>query len=161
MSYNWNQAYQSPYDAYGIDGMKHSTGSVNCLAEGGYVDGDTLALPTKTYEIDKNAALVNPAHIAVPLAGGETAEQVAAILLALIQANEPLLMAWLDPDGTTIRLLVKAYGPEYLIGAQGGFEEGGVSGLLGGQEGAGQPARFGPVRAMFPGSGDGRGEMQG
>lgn len=158
MSYNWNQAYQSPYDAYGIDGMKHSTGSVNCLAEGGYVDGDTLALPSETYEIEK-AAGVTPGNIAVPLAGGETAEQVAAILLALIQANEPLLMAWLDPDGTTIRLLVKAYGPEYLIGATGGFEDE-VSGLIGGQAGAGQPARFGPVRAMFPGSGDGR-EMQG
>lgn len=153
--YTWNQAYQSPYDAYGIDGMRHSAGSVHCLAEAGYADGDTLALASETYEIEK-AAGVTPGNIAVPLAGGETATQVAAILLALIQANEPLLVAWLDPDGVTIRMFVLAYGPEYLIGATGGFNEGGVVGLTGGQQGAGQPARFGPVRAMHIGSGDGR-----
>lgn len=153
--YNWNQAYQSPYDAYGIDGIRHSRGYINCLAEAGYADTDTLSLPDKTYEIEK-AAGVTPGNIAVPLAGGETAAQVAAILLALIQTNETLLIAWLDPNGTTIRLMVKEPGPSYLIGATGGFNEGGVAGLAGGQQGAGQPARFGPVRAMFPGSGDGR-----
>jgi hypothetical protein len=156
--YTWNQAYQSPYDAYGIDGMKHSVGSVHCLAEAAYADGDTLALATETYEIEK-AAGVTPGNIAVPLAGGETAAQVAAILLALIQANEPLLHAELDPDGVTIRMFVLAYGPEYLIGTTGGFQDE-VTGLLGGQQGAGQPARFGPVRAMHIGSGDGR-QMQG
>jgi len=140
--------YPTPFGAYGVDADKFSKGQVTCLAEAAYADGDDLTLASETYEIDKGGG-VAPGAIPLVLAGGETAEAVATILALAATANEPLL--FVSRVGATVYFQARLVGPAYPIGWSGdGFNDGNPSGISGGQVGSGQPARFGPVRAMVP-----------
>lgn len=155
MYYNY-QHYRSPYTAYGLQGDEYGWGSLLPVAGALYADGDYISLPGGTYELD-SGGVVTPGNTAVAFTGAETAAQMAALLLAAFQAGEPSLTIWWDDEAGLIRFRVNEPGVNYPIGVNPEWPvESEYAGITGGELGAGQPARFGPVRAMVIGSGDGR-----
>lgn len=151
------QAYRSRYSAYGIDGDKCAVGWFIPVAGALYADADTISLPTKTYELDDNAS-VTPGNVAIVFTGAETAAQMKDLFLAAMQANETSTVVWWDAEAGKIRFRNKAPGVDNAINISPGWPaESEVSGIVGGQRGTGQPARFGPVRAFVPNDAGGRG----
>jgi hypothetical protein len=155
-----NQAYRSPYSAYGIDGDKRSVGSLIVLAGSEYADGNTIDLTGTTYELDDDAA-VGGGNTPITFTGAETAAEMAALFAAAFDStSEPGLTVWAEEDALgvwTVQFRVNAPGVEYASTTGGAWPaESVLSGLTGGQLGTGQPARFGPVRAFVPTDGGGR-----
>lgn len=155
MSYTHFQHYRSPYTAYGLQGDKHAYGHLVPVAGALYADTDTISLTGVTYELDSGGG-VTPGNVAIPFTGAETAAQMRDLFLAAFQANDPGLIVWWDDESGFIRIMVLAPGVDYAIGVSAGWPaESEYAGLTGGDLGEGQPARFGPVRAMHIGAGDG------
>lgn len=148
-----NQAYRSPYTAYGLQGDKYSLGSITCLGAAGYADGDSIQVAGTAFELDKAGDGVTPGAVDVDITAGWTATQVRDALLAAI--NEAGVVGAFADGADGIKLVHKTPGQNPTIIGTGGFVDN-YAGMSGGALGEGQPARFGPVRAMVPTSGDGR-----
>lgn len=78
------------------DKSNFAVGHITCVDEASITDGDTFVLddnsnPAVTFEFDKNGSVVEtPTLRAVNLAGGETAEAVAQLVIAAVNAAPTL-----------------------------------------------------------------------
>lgn len=157
MSYIANRHYKTPYSGLGVLADLYATGSISCGAGGTYADGDTVAVAGHTFEIDVGGGGVTPGNVAVVITGAETAQQIRTLLLAALQSDPTFPFSATAGDfDTVVDLRMKTPGPGLAMVGTGGFAGGVVAGFTGGQLGNGQPARFGPVRAIVPAPADNR-----